>query len=123
MRLQRLYGITDIDQCVIDYCKDIYDVTITEFTIQNHTYLKLEIEYDIFKVNLSDKERFGEYTFFHQNSQSKDGKKYYHVQLKVRNFGFGIYACCTHFQKRLGISYNKEDWIKFRDDAIKYKMS
>ena len=38
MRLQRLYGITDIDQCVIDYCKDIYDATITEFTIQNHTY-------------------------------------------------------------------------------------
>ena len=52
MRLQRLYGITDIDQCVIDYCKDIYDVTITEFTIQSHTYLKLEIESDIFKVNL-----------------------------------------------------------------------
>lgn len=124
MRLQRIYGITDIDQCVIDYCKDIYDVTITEFTIQNHTYLKLEIESDIFKVNLSDKIRFGEYTFFHQNSREDDnGQKYYHVQLKVKNFGFGIYACCTHFQKHLGISYNKKDWIKFREDAIKYKMN
>lgn len=124
MRLQRIYGITDTDQCVIEYCKDIYDVNIIEFTIQNHTYLKLEIESDIFKVNLSDKIRFGEYTFFHQNHREDDnGQKYYHVQLKVRNFGFGIYACCTHFQKRLGVSYNKEDWIKFRYDAIKYKMN
>ena len=46
----------------------------------------VEVNGDKFRVNLTDKQRFGYYTFFHRDSGRRlDGKYYYHSQLKDKD--------------------------------------
>lgn len=84
--------------------------------------LILEIGSDKFRVNLTDKNRFGYYTFFHRsNARRLDGKYDYHVQLKTSNLGKGLFQCWTHeLHKESNIWYTEEDWKRFVDDAHKY---
>ena len=76
---------------------------------------------DEFKVNLLDGSRFNKYTFFHKNNSFNHG--HFHVQLKCDTLEFGLYRCFTHdFNKKNGISFDKEDWWRFEADALKYKI-
>ena len=84
----------------------------------------VEINGDKFRVNLTDKERFGYYTFFHRDSGSRlDGKMYYHVQLKDKCLAHGLFLIwCHKFNKDIGIWPTNEDWLKFVNDAYKYAV-
>lgn len=82
----------------------------------------VEVEGDKFRVNLSDKERFGYYTFFHRDSGRRlDGKYYYHTQLKDKDLAHGLFLVWSHkLNKSNGIWHTYEDWERFVNDAYKY---
>lgn len=84
--------------------------------------LYVEINGDKFRVNLTDKQRFGYYTFFHRDSGRRlDGKYYYHTQLKDKDLAHGLFLVwCHKFNKDLGIWSTHEDWLRFVNDAYKY---
>ena len=84
--------------------------------------LYVEVNGDKFRVNLTDKQRFGYYTFFHRDSGRRlDGKHYYHTQLKDRCLAHGLFLVwCHKFNKELNIWSTHEDWTKFVNDAYKY---
>lgn len=84
--------------------------------------LYVEIDGDKFRVNLTDKKRFGYYTFFHRDSGRRlDGKWYYHTQLKDKCLAHGLFLVwCHKFNKELGIWPTHEDWLRFINDAYKY---
>lgn len=84
--------------------------------------LYVEVNGDKFRVNLTDKQRFGYYTFFHRDSGRRlDGKYYYHTQLKDRCLAHGLFLVwCHKFNKELDIWSTHEDWTKFVNDAYKY---
>ena len=84
--------------------------------------LYVEVNGDKFRVNLTDKQRFGYYTFFHRDSGRRlDGKWYYHSQLKDKDLAHGLFLVwCHKFNKELGIWSTHEDWLKFVNDAYKY---
>ena len=82
----------------------------------------VEVDGDKFRVNLTDKKRFGYYTFFHRDSGRRlDGKWYYHTQLKDKCLAHGLFLVwCHKFNKDIGIWSTHEDWLKFVNDAYKY---
>lgn len=84
--------------------------------------LYVEVNGDKFRVNLTDKQRFGYYTFFHRDSGRRlDGKYYYHTQLKDKCLAHGLFLVwCHKFNKELDIWSTHEDWTKFVNDAYKY---
>ena len=84
--------------------------------------LYVEVNGDKFRVNLTDKQRFGYYTFFHRDSSRRlDGKYYYHTQLKDKCLAHGLFLVwCHKFNKELDIWSTHEDWTKFVNDAYKY---
>lgn len=84
--------------------------------------LYVEVNDDKFRVNLTDKQRFGYYTFFHRDSGRRlDGKYYYHTQLKDKCLAHGLFLVwCHKFNKELNIWSTHEDWAKFVNDAYKY---
>lgn len=84
--------------------------------------LYVEVNGDKFRVNLTDKQRFGYYTFFHRDSGRRlDGKYYYHTQLKDKCLAHGLFLVwCHKFNKELDIWSTHEDWAKFVNDAYKY---
>lgn len=84
----------------------------------------VEVNGDKFRVNLTDKERFGYYTFFHRDSgRHLDGKYYYHTQLKDKCLAHGLFLIwCHKFNKDLGIWSTEEDWHRFVNDAYKYSI-
>lgn len=76
---------------------------------------------DVFKVSLLDGSRFNRFTFFHGNHKANFG--HFHKHLECRDLEFGIFRCFTHsFDNEIGIPYNKEDWRRFKKDALKYKL-
>lgn len=76
---------------------------------------------DEFKVSLLDGSRFGEFTFYHKNKKPRNG--YFHKHLVVKDLEYGIFRCFTHeFNREYGIRYNKDDWRRFEQDAVKYKL-
>jgi hypothetical protein len=76
---------------------------------------------DMFKVSLLDGSRFNQFTFFHKNHVPYNG--HFHKHMTCRDLEFGIFRCFTHsFDKEIGIPYSKEDWKRFENDALKYKM-
>ena len=76
---------------------------------------------DRFHVNLLDNSRFGKYTFFHKNRAYR--QQYCHKQFDCRDLEFGLFKCFTHdFNKKYGIPYTTEDWIRFKNDALTYKI-
>lgn len=87
----------------------------------NGKFLYMYVSDDVFMVNLLDGSRFNKYTFYHQNHAAK--KEYFHKQLECRDLEYGIFRCFTHsFNKEYGIPFDKEDWLCFERDALKYKM-
>lgn len=86
--------------------------------------LFVEVNGDKFRVNLTDKQRFGYYTFFHRDSGRRlDGKYYYHTQLKDKCLAHGLFLVwCHKFNKELDIWSTHEDWTKFVNDAYKYAV-
>ena len=84
--------------------------------------LYVEVNGDKFRVNLTDKQRFGYYTFFHRDSGRRlDGKYYYHTQLKDKCLAHGLFLVwCHKLNKELNIWSTHEDWAKFVNDAYKY---
>lgn len=86
--------------------------------------LYVEVSGDKFRVNLTDKARFGYYTFFHRDSGKRlDGKYYYHTQLKDGCLAHGLFLVwCHKFNKEIGIWPTQEDWFKFINDAYKYAV-
>ena len=84
--------------------------------------LYVEVNGDKFRVNLTDKQRFGYYTFFHRDSGRRlDGKYYYHTQLKDKCLAHGLFLVwCHKFNKELDIWSTHEDWTKFVNDAYNY---
>ncbi len=84
--------------------------------------LFIEVDGDKFRVNLTDKKRFGYYTFFHRDSGRRlDGKYYYHTQLKDKDLAHGLFLVwCHSLNKSIGYYSTQEDWVRFVNDAYKY---
>jgi hypothetical protein len=84
--------------------------------------LYVEVDGDKFRVNLTDKQRFGYYTFFHRDSGHRlDGKWYYHTQLKDKCLAHGLFLIwCHKMNKENNIWSTAEDWKRFVNDAYKY---
>lgn len=103
---------------IIRHLRDTYGGTVT----CKDKCLYVEVNGDKFRVNLTDKERFGYYTFFHRNSgRNLDGKYYYHTQLKDKCLAHGLFLIwCHKFNKKVGIWSTHEDWIQFVNDAYRY---
>jgi hypothetical protein len=101
----------------VNYLKFLYGGN----TKINGSILWIYTEEDVFKVNLTDYQRFGKYTFFHKNRFPNDGN--FHKQMTCCDLEYGLFRCFTHyFNRRYRIPYSKEDWECFRRDALKYKM-
>ena len=76
---------------------------------------------DLFKVNLLDGSRFDKYTFFHKNHKANHG--HFHKHIECRDLEFGLFRCFTHsFDNEIGIPWDKEDWLRFKRDALQYKL-
>lgn len=106
------------NQYIINHLQRTYGGVVTRID----DLLYVEVNGDKFRVNLTDKERFGFYTFFHRDSGRRlDGKWYYHSQLKDKSLAHGLFLIwCHKFNKDLGIWSLEEDWFKFINDAYKY---
>ena len=113
MKINELY--------IIRHLRNIYGGTIS----YKGDCFYIEVNGDKFWVNLTDKARFGYYTFFHRDSGRRlDGKYYYHRQLKDSCLAHGLFLVwCHRFNKELGIWSTNEDWIKFVNDAYKYAIT
>ena len=103
---------------IIRHLRNIYGGTVT----CKDKCMYVEVDGDKFRVNLSDKQRFGYYTFFHRDSGRRlDGKYYYHTQLKDKCLAHGLFLVwCHKFNKELNVWPTHEDWTKFVNDAYKY---
>lgn len=106
---------------IIRHLRDTYGGTLSG----SGDFLYVEVNGDKFRVNLTDKKRFGYYTFFHRDSGRRlDGKYYYHSQLKDKCLAHGLFLIwCHKFNKDLNIWSNDEDWAKFVNDAYKYAVT
>ena len=90
------------------------------YEVQGHMLFMWSGE-DVFKVSLFDGSRFNKFTFFHKNHVYHD--RYYHKQFECKDLEYGIWRCFTHsFNRKIGISYSKEDWTRFEKDVLKYKL-
>ena len=106
------------NQYIINHLQRTYGGVVTRID----DLLYVEVNGDKFRVNLTDKERFGFYAFFHRDSGRRfDGKWYYHSQLKDKSLAHGLFLIwCHKFNKNLGIWSKEEDWFKLINDAYKY---
>ena len=112
--------MNEMEKSFLEFCMFNYG---GQYTIVD-SLLLIKIGRDLFKINLTDKKRFGEYTIYHKSNYNPDGsdKTYFHVQMKVNSMTYALYICFTHdFNKSIGIKYNKEDWQRFRSDANMYR--
>lgn len=101
-------------EAVKDYATSIYGAHF----IQKEDLLFIKTDKDFFKVNLKDKERFGNYTLFHKNKIQENG---YHMQGKFKDLHYLIFIAASHdVYKEADINFEKEDWFSFRKDALKY---
>ena len=73
---------------------------------------------DTFKIYLLDKQRFGEYTVAHQNSNNKN----WHTQFKARTLSYALFKLFTHsFNKENDIPFiTQEDYHYFCRDSERY---
>ena len=92
---------------------------IVEEGLVDYVAMDIKNEKDNFKVNLTDKQRFGEYTLFHKNHYYDLNN--YHTQGKYKDLHFLIFVAATHsINKEVGIKSTAEDWFAFKKDALKY---
>lgn len=109
--------------CFAKFLADLYGgeykVTTNSF---GHKILVINVDEDVFKINLTDKTRFGQYDLYHRNSgRNLQGNYNYHRQGQFYSLSFAMYLAWTHkFNKDLGIPYNKEDYERLMSD---YKKS
>ncbi len=86
--------------------------------------LYVDVNGDKFRVNLTDKKRFGYYTFFHRDASPRDGVYHFHSQLKIKDLSRGLFMVwCHNFNKELNIWSTDEDWCAFVNDAYRYSAS
>lgn len=110
------FKLYDYQKYFLDYLIELYG---GEYKIVKH-FLFFSVGRDNFKVSLLDGSRFNEWSFFHQNKYGNENAR--HLQLKCRDFEYGLFRCFTHdFNQTYGIPYSPEDFLRFREDAIKYK--
>lgn len=58
---------------------------------------------------------------FHKNYKANLG--HFHKQFDCHDLEYGLYRCFTHdFNIKYSIPYGKEDWVRFKKDALKYKL-
>lgn len=103
---------------IIHHLRNTYGGTVT----YKDNCMYIEVDGDKFRVNLTDKQRFGYYTFFHRDSGRRlDGKYYYHTQLKDKDLAHGLFLVwCHNLNKSIGYFSTHEDWCRFVNDAYKY---
>ena len=84
--------------------------------------LVIENGYDKFKINLTDKDRFGKFTLFHRNFGAfLDGTYAYHKQVEGRDLSYILFCAYQHdFAKKNGISWNKENYQRLMQDWRRY---
>lgn len=114
------WPIFENEKRVLQYLADVYSV---RYKIDGVWLLLWDSSNtDLFKVNLTDKSRFGFYTLWHRNRQNNlQGKKDYHKQLTAVDLRFVMFIAGTHlFNKSLNLNYQKEDFRAFVQDADKY---
>lgn len=82
------------------------------------TILYIENGPDKFKINLTDKNRFGKYTLFHQSDKKdKSGHVRFHSQLKTRNLHCAIFVAYAHqVHKNNNIYWHQEDIDRLMED-------
>ena len=107
-----------------DYYKYFLNYLITlyggSYELQGHM-LFMYAGNSIFKVSLLDGSRFNKFTFYHKNYKANLG--HFHKQFDCHDLEFGLYKCFTHdFNIKYGIHYSKEDWVRFKEDTLKYKI-
>lgn len=81
-------------------------------------FLIIENESDKFKINLSDKTRFGYFTLFHRDSsRTLEGLDKYHFQGKSRNLSYLIFmAYQHHMTRKYHILFNTNDYNRLMRD-------
>lgn len=84
--------------------------------------LIIQNEDDIFKINLSDKVRFGKFTVYHRNSAKLlTGEYNYHVQLEARHLSYALWHIYVHkFHKTNHLFWSNEDYHRFMQDWMRY---
>lgn len=103
----------------LNFVESIYGgIHVIETSTMGHSILIIENGRDKFKVNLSDKDRFGKYTLYHRDYGKKlDGRWCYHPQIRSRNLSYIIWISYTHdFNKSIGIFDNRENYERFFQD-------
>lgn len=104
------------------YCETLYGGSHEIQETKNGKFLIIKNEYDRFKINLSDKVRFGKFSLYHRNyGRLLDGRYVYHVQCYTKNLSYAIYISYTHtFNKSNKIFSSSEDYNRFMIDWKRY---
>lgn len=82
----------------LSFCEDIYGGTHSfETTPMGFKLLVIENGTDKFKINLSDKDRFGKFNLSHRsNARLLNGNYAYHIQVKAKELSYAIFAAYAH---------------------------
>lgn len=97
---------------IIQYLKNIYGGRAS----YKGSSLYLIINNEIYRVNLNEGRQEGCYTFYCIGAQHTG------IQLKDKNLLRGIFLVwCSKFNESFGIVATEEDWLKFAEDAYKYR--
>lgn len=100
----------------LEFCIKIYGGSYRE---QNDV-LFIMVGRDKFRINLTDKFRFGTYTIYHQNNRGQ--LDYYHNQGNYRSLDSVLFNCFTHdLNKRLGLRNSSESFFRFKEKLAKYR--
>lgn len=104
----------------IEFCQELYGGTYSE----KGDLLFLNIGKDLFRINLTDRERFGKYAIYHQSSALRlDNKPAFHKQCESLTFDYALFICFTHdFNKSNQLYNKKEDFTRFKEDLKKYHI-
>lgn len=97
----------------------------------SHEFIKHPMGYNIlviangedkFKINLSDKFRFGKFNLSHRNSgRFLNGNYGYHVQTTTRELSYAIFVAYSHnFHKENHIFWSQKDYKRFMQDWRRY---
>lgn len=103
------------------YASQIYGKVIIKYS-PNKEIMFISTPWDNFKIFLKDKERFGEYTIFHQNKhKQKDEAEYaWHKQRTCFTLDFVVFICAVHgFQKEFDLRFDHVDFKRFKQDTIR----
>lgn len=101
------------------YASEIYGKVNIKYS-SNREIMFISTPWDNFKIFLKDKERFGEYTVYHQNKHKHcDDINYgWHRQRTCFTLDFAVFVCVVHgFQKEFNLPFDHGDFKRFKKDA------